>query len=128
MTLGERMRRIRTDRGLTQREVGERADMPSQTISDLECSRIENPSLNTLKNVAKALDIGVDELVGRGVSHDREELPQGLLQLLDDPEWSDEITESWIELLLQIEFEGRRLETKREFLEAYLALTRILDS
>ncbi|NSW58313.1 MAG: hypothetical protein HPY44_20080 [Armatimonadetes bacterium] len=44
---------------------------------------------------------------------------------MDDPEWSDQVTPDWVEALLRIKCGGRWLQTKHDFLEAFLALRRI---
>jgi len=128
MTIGQRLREIRADLGYNQRQAANLAGMRYQYLSDLECERISNPSLETLTRLARAYGMGVDQLIGAAVSHARDELPEGLQELLEDPEWGDQITPEWIEALLRIDYQGRRLRTKRDFLEAYLALSRILEA
>jgi len=127
MTIGERVRAIRKQHGMTQRAVAAAAGMLPQYLSDLERGRIGNPSLDTLRSIASVFAMGVDELIGRGLPYLEADLPGGLCQLLKDRQWAREITAEWVDALLRIEYAGRRLETKREFLEAYLALKRILD-
>ncbi len=126
MHIGDRVRAVRTELGLTQRKAAALAGLHFQYLSDLECSRIANPSLDTLSRLAAAYGMGVDELIGHGRDYDEDELPEGLRKLLSDPEWSERITPSWIETLMRIRHEGRGLRTKDEFLEAYLSLRRIL--
>jgi len=58
---------------------------------------------------------------------EQDQIPPGLAELLDDEEFNREIDEEWVDLLLKIELKGRRPDTKREWLELYLALKRILD-
>lgn len=60
-TIGTRLRRLRADRGLTQRELGE----PRYThayISTIEAGR-RRPSREALEHFASKLDVDVDELV-----------------------------------------------------------------
>lgn len=45
-TIGERLRALRTARGLSQREAAERADLARSTVHEAESGR--NPTLNTL--------------------------------------------------------------------------------
>lgn len=125
MEIGRRVKKIREQLGLSQREGAAAAGMPSQYLCDLERGRIENPSLSTLKRLAQAYGIGVDQLIGQSLTDEVEDLPQGLQELLRDPDWSKKITPSWTETLLRIHHLGRSLQTKEEFLEAYLALRRI---
>ena len=128
MEIGDRLRYIRKELGYTQREAAERADMQYQYLSNLENNRIPNPSLDTLQRLADAYGLGVDQLIGRGVlSLDANDLPQGLQELLEDPQWAEEITDDWIATLLRIEYRGVSLRSKRQFLEAYLYLRHLLD-
>ena len=127
MDIAERLRSIRKRLGYTQREAALAAGMSPQYLSDLETGRIRNPSLETLERLAQAYGMGADELIGRGASTPREGLPEGLQELLADPHWEERIDELWVETLLRIRHAGVGLQTKEEFLEAYLALRRILD-
>jgi hypothetical protein len=72
--------------------------------------------------------MGVDELIGYGLKREPKDLAVGLRELLADPDWAPVLTPPWIETLLGIEHNGRRLSTKQEFLEAFLALRRTLGT
>lgn len=63
MTLSERIRKIRIMRGLTQREVGERAHIAEPTIRKYESGRL-NPKYETMEKIAAALDVPVLALMG----------------------------------------------------------------
>ncbi len=125
MEIAERLRKVREQLGYTQREAAQRAGIRFQYLSNLENGRIANPSVNTLKKIAAAYGMGVDELIGQGVSPGAEELPAGLRELLADPDWAEQISPYWVETLLRIKHVARGLQTKEEFLEAFLALRRI---
>ena len=125
MKIGERIRSVRESLGHTQRQVAEAARMPSQYLSDLERGRNANPGLDILSRLAEAMDVGVDDLVGRGRAYKRDELPPGLHELLEDDEWAPRFTPAWVETLARLRHAGRALRTKEEFLEAYLTLRRI---
>ena len=125
--IGQRIRGIRKARGHTQRAAAELANVHVQYLSDLERGRVANPSVATLTRLAGAYGIGVDELLGHGRPYAGSELPQSLRELLADPDWGAQITASWIETLMGVGHEGRKLQTKQEFLEAFLALRRILQ-
>lgn len=43
---------------------GTKADVANNTIIKIEAGRNQNPTLDTLKKIAKALDVSVDELIG----------------------------------------------------------------
>lgn len=124
--LAERLRTVRGSLGLSQKDAACKAGMKSQQLSDLERGRIKSPSLDTLARLAAAYNMGVDELIGRGQAHRPDEIPEGLAQLMGDPEWGSEITGEWVETLLAVRYCGRGLGSKREFLEAFLTLRRLL--
>src|SRR5690242_19483360 len=63
--IGQRVRQARTDEGLTQAELAERADLAFVTISRIENGR-EPPSLRTLVAIADAFGTGVYALLGHG--------------------------------------------------------------
>ncbi len=107
MSIGERVRALRESLGYTQRQVAAMAEMPSQYWSDLERGRNANPSLETLARIAAALDVGVDDLVGHGRPYQPKDLPDGLRELLADPEWGRRITAPWVETLMNIRHQGR---------------------
>ena len=54
-------------------------------------------------------------------------LPPGLADLLEDPEYQAEITPDWVQLLGKIQLRGKRPQSKREWLELYLYLKRVLE-
>lgn len=62
--IGDRVMDLRTERGLTQEELADRAGTSPTTISNLEGGKIKNPHYRTLRGVATALGVGVEELTG----------------------------------------------------------------
>lgn len=63
MELGARIRHFRKIRGLTQLELAERSGISRTYLADTERGRY-NPSLDTLKAIANALQTGLHELIG----------------------------------------------------------------
>lgn len=59
---GRNLRRIRKDRGLSQEELGFRAEMKRSYVSDIERGK-RNPSLQAMGRLADALDIDLAELL-----------------------------------------------------------------
>ena len=126
MTLGERLRSLRTGRKFMLKQVEEATGMAVPYLSDLERDKIPNPSLETLGKLAKVYELavgdlldGVDELGGyrRGV-------PPELLALRDDPEVGSELTEEWMRALQSVQYRGRQPESVREWKELYFYLRR----
>lgn len=64
MHIGERIKRLRTSRGLTQTELAARAGVPQSLISRLEGQTRDNPSADVLKRLARTLGCTIDYLVG----------------------------------------------------------------
>jgi len=63
--LAKNVKKYRIDRSLSQDQMARKADMPYSTYLKIESGITTNPSLQTLVNIAEALEISLDELVGR---------------------------------------------------------------
>lgn len=130
MKLGERLRLIRKENKLTLKALSQIADLSVPYLSDMERG-VVNPSIDTLQKVAKAYNTTVKKLL-----IDVEELdeledtnyPEGFEAFIKDPEYTYEINSDWKELLMNINFRGKQPSTKREWIEVYLSLRRILSS
>lgn len=129
MKLGERLREIRKQHCLTLKELNQRADLSVPYLSDVERGTV-NPSIETLQKIAKAYNMSVKDVI-TGVEDLGESTnatyPGGFSELLKDPEYRDELNEDWKDLLMRIDLRGKRPASKREWVELYLHLRRILD-
>ena len=61
--IGERLKRQRTRRALTQEELAKGADLSTATVARIERNEIE-PRMSTLRKLALALEVDPAELVG----------------------------------------------------------------
>ena len=61
---GQRLRRWRTERGVTLRDVSESSGISIAYLSDLERGKLVNPTLDTLTALAVALNVSLNELLG----------------------------------------------------------------
>jgi transcriptional regulator with XRE-family HTH domain len=61
MTVGEKIRTMRVQCGLTQKQLGERAGIAEPTIRKYELGKL-NPKIETLKKIADALGVPLSEL------------------------------------------------------------------
>ena len=129
MKLGERLRFIRKKKGLTLKDLSQRADLSVPYLSDMEREAV-NPSIESLQKVAKAFNMtvrdlfsGVEEL-GESVSTT---YPKGFESFLKDPVFSKEINDEWKEFLMEMKFRGKQPSSKREWIELYLSLSRIFS-
>mgnify|MGYP001120388918 CR=1 FL=1 len=63
MKLSDKILKYRKDNDLTQAEFGERGGLTREAVQAIENGRVENPGLETLVGIAKAMQITIDELV-----------------------------------------------------------------
>ena len=129
MKLGERLRLIRREHRLTLKDLSQSAGLSLSYLSDMERG-VVNPSIETLQKVAGAYEMKLTELfIGvedMGESKP-ENYPEGFSDFLNDDTYKNELNEDWRELLIGINFRGRRPSSKREWIELYLYLRRILS-
>ena len=57
------LRKLREQKGLSQDRLAKLADIANNTIIKIEQGENQNPTLDTLKKLAKALAISVDDLI-----------------------------------------------------------------
>jgi len=62
--LAKNIGRLRKAKGLSQEKLARLADVANNTLIKMESGENQNPTLETLKKVAKALEVSVDELIG----------------------------------------------------------------
>lgn len=55
---------MREVKGLSQEKLARMSDVANNTIIKIEGGKNQNPTLDTLKKIAKALSVSVDELIG----------------------------------------------------------------
>lgn len=129
MKLGERLRLLRKERQLTLKGLSQLAGLSVPYLSDME-REVVNPSVDTLQKVAKAYNMTVKELFS-GVEELGESTdaiyPEGFSDFLKDPDYKHELNEDWKDLLMKIKFRGTQPSSKREWIELYLSLRRILS-
>jgi transcriptional regulator with XRE-family HTH domain len=63
MTLGEKIRKIRNSKGLTQEDLAKLLDVRQGYISRLEADYYNNIGIMTARRIAQIFDITVDELI-----------------------------------------------------------------
>ena len=62
-TVGDKVRQIRKEGGLTQDQLARQCDIPYTTLTKLESNVITKPSIQTVGKIAKGLGITIDELM-----------------------------------------------------------------
>jgi transcriptional regulator with XRE-family HTH domain len=61
--LAKNVERLRKQKGLSQERLARLADVANNTIIKMESGENKNPTLETLRKVAKAFGVSVDELI-----------------------------------------------------------------
>ena len=62
-TIGETIRKYRQERGISQDKLSKLADVAFHTIVKIESGNTPNPTIDTVKKIAAALGVGVDDLI-----------------------------------------------------------------
>ena len=57
------LRKLRESKRLSQEKLARLADVANNTIIKIEAGKNQNPTLYTLKKIAKALEVSVDDLI-----------------------------------------------------------------
>lgn len=83
-TIGDRIRSLREFRDLTQEQLADRAGVSVDTVRKLEQNLRQSARINTLRALARALDVQLERLVGQPtVTQELSEPGGGLLELRD---------------------------------------------
>jgi transcriptional regulator with XRE-family HTH domain len=61
-TISKNLRKMREAKGLSQEKLARLADVANNTIIKIENGKNQNPTLDTLKKIAKALGVTIDDL------------------------------------------------------------------
>lgn len=61
--IAKNLRKIREAKSLSQEKLARSADVANNTIVKIEAGKNKNPTLDTLKKIAKALGTTVDNLI-----------------------------------------------------------------
>ena len=67
VNLGKRIKKFRAKLNISQDKLAKKADLPFSTLVKIEAGYTPNPSMETLIKLADALEVSMDELVGRRV-------------------------------------------------------------
>lgn len=62
-TIGETIRKYRLQKGISQDKLSKLADVAFHTIVKIESGDTPNPTIDTVKKIAAALGVSVDELL-----------------------------------------------------------------
>lgn len=63
--LSTNIKKLRNQKKLSQDQLARLADIPYNTLVKIESGKSSNPTFETLSKLADALEVSIDELVGR---------------------------------------------------------------
>ena len=61
--ISDNIRKVRKKTGLSQDKLARKADVAYNTVVKIESGENKNPTIETLRSIAKALDVSVDDLI-----------------------------------------------------------------
>ena len=61
--IAKNLKKIRQDKGISQDRLSKLADLSLNTVVTVESGANPNPTIETLTRIAKALNVGVDDLL-----------------------------------------------------------------
>lgn len=61
--IADNIRKARKKTGLSQDKLAREADVAYNTVVKIESGENKNPTIETLRSIAKALDVSVDDLI-----------------------------------------------------------------
>jgi transcriptional regulator with XRE-family HTH domain len=61
-TIGETIRKYRQERGISQDKLSKLADVAFHTVVKIESGDTPNPTIDTIKKIAAALGVSIDDL------------------------------------------------------------------
>lgn len=61
--IGKNIKKVRQDKGISQDRLSKLADLSLNTVVTVESGANPNPTIETLTKIAKALGVGVDDLI-----------------------------------------------------------------
>lgn len=140
---GDRLRKARMAQGRTLRDLSDESKVSIAYLSDLERGVLGNPTLDTLRAIAKALNVSLNDLLGVDDETDRRRrYPKALEELRafdqfrDVIEWDarrrsltpEQLEEEWLQALAGIHVGGRRPKNASDYLFIFEAIRRAVDS
>ena len=63
MIESSKIKRLREKLGLSQEKLARLADVSNNTIINIEAGKQQNPTIETIKKIAKALDVPIETLI-----------------------------------------------------------------
>ncbi|MAE10075.1 MAG: DNA-binding protein [Candidatus Marinimicrobia bacterium] len=64
-TVAKNIKRYRKEKGLSQDKLARLADISHAAIVKIESGGIQSPSIDTVQKIAKALEVGIEDLISK---------------------------------------------------------------
>jgi len=107
MTLGQAIRAIRQEAGLSQKELAEAAGIDQSYLSMIESGQRRNPGTKVIVRLAQALQVSIDDLAARAgylpFAQPEDPLSERAMRLFRQlPRWRQEDVLAQLELYLRL--------------------------
>lgn len=130
---------------MTLRDVADPAGVSIAYLSDLERGKLDNPTLDTLSSIARALDASLNELLALegedGATRRPRPRSPALLELAASASFNEaidehakrmraapaEVRDEWLALLDRVEVAGRRPRTSSDYMFIFEAIRRAVE-
>lgn len=86
MTIGDKIRTLRKEKGFNQTELGERLGVKTNAVSKWECGRVEDIPMSKVKMMANLFDVPVSYLIDDDPATDSEKNTPDELTLTEGEE------------------------------------------
>ena len=105
MTIGDKIRTLRKEKGFNQTELGERLGVKTNAVSKWECGRVEDIPMSKVKMMASLFGVPVSYLIDDDKEEEKEQ-PAKTGELSKEKQamydFIDTLSESQVKRLLQI--------------------------
>ncbi len=120
--LGQTMRALRDERGLTLSELARQAGISKAYLSQIETGQVESPSAKTLFNIASSLGTTVAALLGEALPANATEVRicESLREFAEDAQLEDHE----VNMLAQIRYRGRQPQSVEDWRFLYESIKR----
>lgn len=128
--VGARIHDLRESRGLSIAELARKSGVAKSYVSQLESGEADNPSLEAVRKIAAGLGVRVSDLIGEEESGEPRagKLPPGLEAFRRSAgRRGMPLAPEDVDMLLGLQYRGRRPETEEDFAFLYHAIKRTLQ-
>lgn len=122
MSVGERIRALRTERGLSLGELARQAQSSKAHLSQIENGLVANPSAQLLYRIASALGTTVAGLLGQPAAEHGPDV--AISEVLQQFARQAGLSDDEVEMLARIRYRGRQPQTLEDWQYLYESIKR----